>query len=100
MTITRKQELALLKLAARVRKVRMHEGNEYAVRVLMVPQWRTVPGTVSLTAGSAELYERLVRVLKRILPDVKLHFEHGTGWHYLDRTPYFYGEFSYNTSEK
>ena len=96
MTITRKQELALMRLSARVRKVRMREGNEYAVRMLIVPQWRSVPGTVSITAGSAETYERLVRMVKRLVPEVRLAFEHGTGWHYMDRTPYFYGDFSYN----
>lgn len=25
----------------------------------------------------------------------KLEYEHGVGWHYMDRTPYFHGSFSF-----
>lgn len=66
------------------------------VRVIYVPPYNNVvPGTVTITASTKDNYERLLRMVRRIVPDVKMSYEHGCGWHWMDRTPYFHGEFTF-----
>ena len=87
--ITPEQEQQLRKLARRVRK-------DYVAKVLMVPARPGIPGDVSLTAGSWQVFARLVRMVKRIVPEYRGELkEHGKGWHYLDKSPYYYGELFY-----
>jgi hypothetical protein len=66
------------------------------VRVIYMPSYNNVvPGDLAITASTKENYERLLRMVHRIIPDVKPAYEHGVGWHYMDRTPYFHGSFSF-----
>lgn len=85
--LTSDQEAKLRKLARRVRK-------PYVAKVLMVPARSGMRGDVTLTAGSWQIFAKLVRMVKRVVPEFKGELkEHGTGWHYLDKSPYYYGEF-------
>lgn len=87
--LTTEQEAKLNKLARRVRK-------PYVAKVLIVPARPGIPGNVTLTAGSFLMFSRLVRMVKRIVPEYRGELrEHGTGWHYMDKSPYYYGEFFY-----
>lgn len=91
--LTHEQSYKLRKLADRVHKQRQ---NRCTVKVIYVPPYNNVvPGDVAITANTKENYERLLRMVRRIVPDVKLSYEHGVGWHYMDRTPYHYGAFSF-----
>lgn len=83
------QEAKLQKLARRVRK-------DYVAKVLLVPARAGIPGDVTLTAGSWQVFAKLVRMVKRIVPEYRGELkEHGKGWHYLDKSPYYYGELFY-----
>lgn len=87
--LTTEQEAKLRKLARRVRK-------PYVAKVLMVPARTGIPGDVTLTTGSWQVFAKLVRMVKRIVPEYRGELkEHGKGWHYLDKSPYYYGEFFY-----
>lgn len=87
--LTTEQEAKLHKLARRVRK-------DYVAKVLIVPARTGIPGYVTLTAGSWQVFAKLVRMVKRVVPEYRGELkEHGNGWHYLDKSPYYYGEFFY-----
>lgn len=92
--VTKEQKRALLKLAERVRRACLHK---YTAKVIFVPPvGHAVPGCVAITASEMEIYQRLLRMVQRIVPGLnKLDVEHGVGWHWLDRTPYYYSEFSF-----
>lgn len=84
------QEHKLRKLAARLRKW----TGSYTVKLLLVPARPGIPGEASLAASSWPLFSRLVGMVKRIVPEFKGTLrEHGLGWHYLDKTPYYYSSF-------
>lgn len=88
--LTEKQEAMLHRLARRVRR------EEYKQRLAFVPQHgKTLPGCVSICANSQQLYGKLMKLLRRVVPDVKLSFESGRGWHTGDHTQYYYGHFYY-----
>lgn len=88
--LTEKQEAMLHRLARRVRR------EEYKQRLAFVPQHgMTLPGWVSICANSQQLYGKLMKLLRRVVPDVKLSFESGRGWHTGDDTQYYYGSFRY-----
>lgn len=92
-SITKTQARQLRRLADRVRKMRQCR---LTVRVIYVPSYNNVvPGDLAITASTKKNYERLQRMVHRIVPNVKLAYEHGIGWHYMDRTPYFHGCFSF-----
>lgn len=92
-TLTREQSRALKRLAKRIYDIRQAQCT---VRVIYVPPYNNVvPGAVTITASTKENYERLLRMVRRIVPEVKMAYEHGVGWHWMDRTPYFHGEFSF-----
>lgn len=92
-SITPTQSYRLKRLANRVgilRKCRC------TVKITYVPPYNNVvPGEVSITASTKENYERLLRIVRRIVPNIKPQYEHDVGWHYMDRTPYYYGDFSF-----
>lgn len=90
--VTLEQEKSLRKLAKRLRKW----TEPYTVKLLQVPAFRGLPGGISLTARTWPQFSKLVGLVKRIVPEFngKLK-EHGVGWHYLDKTPYYYTEFTY-----
>ena len=90
--ITQEQEKQLRKLSTRLRKW-MHP---YTVKLLQVPALGGLPGGISLTARTWPQFAKLVGLVKRIVPEFngKLK-ENGVGWHYLDKTPYYYTEFTY-----
>lgn len=97
MTITKRQQDKLKRLSDRVRKLRHDSDWQYKVRICLLPAWNTLPGTVTITACKPELFERLQRMVSRIVPDaVFRNFEHGFGWHYLDRSPYYYAELNFS----
>ena len=88
--LTEKQQTMLHRLARRVRR------EEYKQRLAFVPQHgEKSPGYVSICANSQQLYDKLMKLLRRIVPDVKLRFESGRGWHTGDHAPYYYGSFYY-----
>lgn len=91
-TITLEQEKQLRKLAKRLR----NWTGEYTVKLLQVPALGGLPGGISLTARTWPLFSKLVGLVKRIVPEFngKLK-EHGVGWHYLDKTPYYHTDFTY-----
>ena len=90
--ITQEQEKQLRKLSTRLRKW-MHP---YTVKLLQVPAFGGLPGDVSLTASTWPMLAKLVRMVKRIVPEFNGELkENGVGWHYLDKTPYYYTEFTY-----
>lgn len=92
-SITPTQSRQFRKLADRVRKLRQCRCT---VKVIYVPSYNNVvPGDVAITASTKENYKRLLRMVHRIVPDVKPVYEHGVGWHYMDKTPYFHGSFSF-----
>ena len=90
--VTLEQEKQLRKLSTRLRKW-MHP---YTVKLLQVPALGGLPGGMSLTARTWPQFSKLVGLVKRIVPEFngKLK-ENGVGWHYLDKTPYYYTEFTY-----
>ena len=84
-TLTREQSRALKRLAKRIYDIRQAQCT---VRVIYVPPYNNVvPGAVTITASTKENYERLLRMVRRIVPEVKMAYEHGVGWHWMDRTP-------------
>lgn len=87
-----KQERQFKRLAERVKR---HCTEPYTVNVSFVPRHDIIPGNISLLARSSLAFSRLVRMAKRIKPDLKVNMEHGYGWHYLDRTPYHFADFCY-----
>lgn len=88
--LTEKQEVMLHRLARRVR------SEEYKQRLAFVQQHgKMLPGCVSICANSQQLYGKLMKLLRRVVPDVKLSFESGRGWHTGDDTQYYYGHFYY-----
>ncbi len=92
-TLTPTQSKQLNRFAQRIHKLRQ---SRLTVKAIYVPPYRSVvPGDMEITASTKENYHRLLRMLHRIVPDAKLTYEHGVGWHYLDRTPYYYGKFSF-----
>jgi hypothetical protein len=92
-TLTREQSYKLRRLTDRIRKLRQCR---LTVKVTYVPSYNNVvPGELAITASTKENYERLLRMVHRIVPDVKPAYEHGVGWHYMDKTPYHYGAFSF-----
>ena len=92
-TLTREQSRALKRLAKRIYDIRQAQCT---VRVIYVPPYNNVvPGAVTITASTKENYERLLRMVRRIVPEVKMAYEHGVGWHWMDRTPYYHGEFTF-----
>lgn len=100
MNITLLQEQKLKRFSERIRKLRMDGSWQYKVRVTCIPAWRGLPGMVAMTANTPEHFERLQRMLQRVVPGAQLHnFEHGRGWHYADRTAYYYAEFAYTVIE-
>ena len=81
------QEEKLRKLARRVRR-------DYVSKILIVPALKGIPGDVSITAGSWKVFAKLVRMVKRIIPEFLGSLkEHGHGWHYCDKSPYYYTDF-------
>ena len=90
--VTLEQEKQLRKLSTRLRKW-MHP---YTVKLLQVPALGGLPGGISLTARTWPQFSKLVKLVKRIVPEFngKLK-EHGLGWHYLDKTPYYHTFFTY-----
>lgn len=76
------------------RRIRRFCTEPYTAKMLFVPCSTYVPGDITITARNAQVYARLVRMVKRIIPEVKIKFEHGYGWHYLDRTEYHSGNFA------
>ena len=91
--ITPTQSRQLKRFSDRVRKLRQCR---LTVKVTYVPSYNNVvPGELAITASTKENYERLLRMVHRIVPDVKPAYEHGVGWHYMDKTPYHYGAFSF-----
>lgn len=94
--ISREQEKKLRKLNNRLRPF----SKAYIVKLLWVPYRVGIPGDVTLTAANWNDFSRLVRMVKRIVPEYRGELkEKGHGWHYLDRTPYYYGEFFYLLNE-
>lgn len=80
----------LHRLARRVRR------EAYKQRLAFVPQLgENFPGYVGICANSQQLYGKLMKLLRRVVPDVKLRFESGRGWHTGDDTQYYYGSFRY-----
>lgn len=87
------QTRALKRLSKRIWTLRQAQCT---VRVHYVPPYNNVvPGELTITASTKQNYERLLRMVHRVVPDVKMAYEHGVGWHWMDRTPYFHGEFSF-----
>ena len=92
-TLTPTQSKQLKRFAQRIHKLRQ---SRLTVKASYVPSYNNVvPGEISITASSKENYERLMRMVHRIVSDVKPAYEHGVGWHYMDKTPYHYGAFSF-----
>lgn len=90
--ITKEQERKLRKLSNRLKPF----ARAYIVKLLWVPCRDYAPGDVTLTASKWQDFSRLVRMVKRIVPEYNGTLkEKGYGWHYLDRTPYYYGEMFY-----
>ena len=88
--ITAKQNEALQKMQ---RRIKASCREPYTVSVTYTPTYKnTAPGEITLLASNSAVFSRLVRMLKRIVPEAKLKVEHGYGWHYLDRTPYHYAD--------
>jgi hypothetical protein len=92
--ISTKQESALMRFKRRVNAL---YKEPYTAKVRFFPARRDIdiPGQVTLLAANSGVYSRLARMLKRIVPEAKISFEHGYGWNSFDRTPYHYGEISY-----
>ena len=94
--ISREQEKKLRKLSNRLKPF----GLAYIAKMLWVPALKGIPGNVTITAAKWNDFSRLVRMVKRIVPEYRGELkEKGYGWHYLDRTPYYYGEFFYLLNE-
>lgn len=91
--ISSKQNAALQKMQRRV-KAACREP--YTVKVTYSPAYKnTTPGEFTLLASNSAVFARLVRMMKRIVPEAKLNVEHGYGWHCLDRTPYHYTDVAF-----
>ena len=90
--VTIEQEKQLRKLSTRLRKFMP----PYTVKLILVPAFGGLPGGISMTARTWPLYAKLVRIVKRIIPEFEGALkEKGVGWHYLDKTPYYHTEFTY-----
>lgn len=81
---------------ARLKKLKRRLKNKpYELSNTLVFATMLIPGTMTVIAHKAAVYDKVVRLIKRVLPNVKLEYEHGTGWHYGDRTEYHYGAFTF-----
>lgn len=88
--LTEKQHTMLKRLARRVR------GEQYKLKLTFSPQHGDkLPGYVSICANTQQLYTKMQKLLRRVLPDIKLSFETGKGWHTGDHTQYYFGSFDY-----
>lgn len=92
LNITKKQHAALKRLKTRV------QGEQYELKLTLVRATTLMPGFMSITARTAELYNRVVKLLKMVVPEVQLKYETGCGWHTGDRTEYHYGSFDFMLS--
>ena len=91
--LTREQSYKLRRLADRIRKLRQCR---LTVKITHIPPYNNVvPGELAITASTKESYKRLLRMVHRVVPDAKLAYEHGRGWHYMDKTEYHYGWANY-----
>ena len=90
--LTREQSHRLRRFAERVA---MCCRERYTVKVLHVQPWTVCAGQVEIIARTKVVYERLMRMVQRIAPELKLAYEHGRGWHYMDKTEYHYGWANY-----
>lgn len=91
--LTPEQVSKLRRLARRVK-------TPYVAKIVHTPgAGHYFPGLVSVTARNWKVYVRLVNLIKRIVPEFcgELKPEHGTGWHYGDRTPYYFSQLCYFT---
>lgn len=88
--LTEAQNTALKRLARRV------HGEAYKLRMTYLPQHGDkLPGYVSICARSQQLYTKMQKLLRMVVPDIKLSFETGKGWHTGDHTQYYFGSFDY-----
>lgn len=90
--LSQKQNKALQRLLRRC------NGEQYELKLTLVRATTLMPGYMSITARTAELYNRVVKLLKMVVPDVQLKYETGYGWHTGDRTEYHYGSFDFMLS--
>jgi hypothetical protein len=90
--ISQEQHKALKRLKERV------QGKKYELRIVLVHATALMPGYCSVTTRTPELYDRVVKLVRRILPEVQLSYETGIGWHTGDRTQYHFGSFDYMLS--
>lgn len=92
-TLTREQSYKLRRLAERVARFCKEK---YTVKLLHVQPWKNIcPGHVEIITRTKDTYERMLRILENVVPGVKLAYERGLGWHYLDKTEYHYGFIGY-----
>ena len=87
--INEKQHRALKRLTKRV------QGEHYKLKLVLVYATPLMPGYFSITAQTPELYTKVGKLVRRILPEVQLSYESGYGWHSGDRTEYHFGSFDY-----
>lgn len=90
--LSQKQNKALQRLLRRC------NGEQYELKLTLVRATTLMPGFMSITARTAALYNRIVKLLKMVVPDVQLKYETGCGWHTGDRTEYHYGRFDFMLS--
>ena len=77
------------------RLLRRCNGEQYELKLTLVRATTLMPGYMSITACTAALYNRVVKLLKMVVPEVQLKYETGFGWHTGDRTEYHFGSFDF-----
>lgn len=87
--ITPTQNKALSRLKKRIR------GEQYKLKLVLVYATSLMPGYFSITARTPELYAKMLKLLRRVLPNVQPAYETGRGWHTGDRTEYHFGSFDF-----
>lgn len=87
--INEKQHRALKRLKERV------QGEQYKLKLVLVYATPLMPGYFSITTQTPELYAKVVKLVRRIMPEAQLSYESGYGWHSGDRTEYHFGSVDY-----
>ena len=93
-SITQQQYKRLRRLKRLVKNV------DYEFKLTLIHATMLMPGLLQVTTRKAERYDRFLKLLKGIIPAVNFEYEHGFGWHYLDRTEYHHGYTTFRVQDK
>lgn len=86
--ITQKQMSALTRLQQRLPQ------QPYELSYTLVTVFNEYK-LLSITTRHKDTFLRVLAMVKRIVPNATCEIEHGTGWHYMDGTPYYHGSVNF-----